>query len=84
MNFDTQLLFTSKVKVQKSFPLTSVEGIEAVPDNPKAFYVYFKSFVMELEASNQGEASKWVEIMTQGERKERKREVRCLVGVCKL
>ena len=57
--------------MQKSFPLTSVQGIELVPDNPKAFYVYFKSFVMELEAPSQEEASKWVEIMTQGKRRER-------------
>ena len=57
--------------MQKSFPLTSVQGIELVPGNPKAFYVYFKSFVMELEAPSQEEASKWVEIMTQGKRRER-------------
>ena len=54
--------------MQKSFPLTSIQGIEAVPDNPKAFYVYFKNLLMELEAPSQDEASKWLEIMTQGEK----------------
>ena len=55
-----------KVKLSRSFPLTSIEKVELVEKNPVVFKLFFHSFVMELEASNPFDAKDWVDKINEG------------------
>lgn len=52
-----------QVKVRRSFPLTSVESVQAVPGNPAMFQLVFHSFIMELEAPNPFETKAWLDAL---------------------
>ena len=57
-----------KVKIKRSYPLTSIEDVEyEEAEDPTSFRLIFSTYIMYLQAETADEAKDWVECINNGE-----------------